>query len=264
MRDIEEVQRQTTEVSESEVDSGTMGSNDDSQTRPSVFRRVMARDLYDLTRRLKVLEQHSGDAGSVHSKTWSNTVPVLIFLMLFAGSILYIVHRVDSGEELQREETNALRNELESKQYMIDELHQIVRQQARSQRAIAAAAPLARDRVATAAVPVREADTLPNSAPVRQRPLRASLPASLEPGEVLLIVASTPIKEEALDLAQALERDGHASEVVLGLIGYYGVALGRFEFEQAERMKTSMVESAPENPAPYLMPERLIDSYVYP
>lgn len=37
----------------SEVDSVTMGSDDDSQTRPSVFRRVMARDLYDLTSRLE-------------------------------------------------------------------------------------------------------------------------------------------------------------------------------------------------------------------
>ena len=241
-----------------------MESNDDSQTRPSVFRRVMARDLYELTRRVEGLERHSVTAPAVRSKTWSYTVPVLIFLMFFAGSILYIGYRVDSVEKLQREETNALRNELESKQYMIDELHQIVRHQARSQRAFAAAVPLARDEVTTAAVPVGEADTMPNSAPFKQRPSRASLPASLEPGEVLLIVASTPIKEEALDLAQTLELDGHASEVVLGLIGYYGVALGRFEFEQAESMKTSMVESAPENPAPYLMPERSIDSYVYP
>ena len=248
----------------SEVDSVTIGSDDDSQTRPSVFRRVMARDLYDLTTRLELLEWHSVNAPSVPPKIWLYTVPVLIFLMLFAGSVFYIGHSVDSVEELQREETNALRYELESRQYMIDELQQIVRQQARSQRAIAAVVPLRRDEIATAAVPVGEADTMPNNAPFGRRPPRASLPASLEPGEVLLIVASTPIKEEALDLAQTLELDGYASEVVLGLIGYYGVALGRFEFEQAESMKTSMVESAPENPAPYLMPERLIDSYVYP
>ena len=244
----------------SEVDSVTMGSDDDSQTRPSVFRDVV-RVLCDLTSRLEIVERHSAN---VRSKTWSYTVPALIFLMVFAGSFLYTGHRVDSVEKLQREETNALRNELESRQYMIDELHQIVRQQARSQRAIAAAVPLARDEVATAAIPAGKADTMPNSAPFRQRPPRAPLPASLEPGEVLLIVASTPIQEEALDLAQTLELDGHASEVVLGLIGYYGVALGRFEFEQAESMKTSMVESAPENPAPYLMPGRMIDSYVYP
>ena len=108
----------------SEVDSVTIGSDDDSQTRPSVFRRVMARDLYDLTTRLELLERHSVNAPSVPPKMWSYTVPVLIFLMLFAGSIFYIGHSVDSVEELQREETNALRYELESRQYMIDELQQ--------------------------------------------------------------------------------------------------------------------------------------------
>ena len=55
------------------------------------------------------------------------------------------------------------------------------------------------------------------------RPPRAQLPASLELGQVLLIVASTLSEEEALDLALALELDGHASEVVRGMTGYYGV-----------------------------------------
>ncbi len=263
MRNIEEVKGQTTEVNVSEVDSVTMGSDDNVQTRSGVFRRIIGGDPDD-TMRLEVLKLHSWNPFSALSTAWSYTVPVLIFLMLLVGSIRYSGHRVDNVEKLQRNETNALRNELESQQYMIDELHQIVRKQARSQRPIAAASPSATDEFVTNAVLVGEADAVPKSAPALQRPARAPLPASLEPGQVLLIVASTPIKEEALDLARTLELDSHASEVVLGLTGIYGVALGRFEFEQAESMKTSMVESAPEKPAPYLMPDALIDSYVYP
>ncbi len=261
MRNIEEVKGQTTEVNVSEVDSVTMGSDDNVQTRSGVFRRIIAADPDD-TMRLEVLKLHSWNPFAALSTARSYTVAVLIFLMLLVGSIRYSGHRVDNVEKLQREETLALQNELESKQHVIDQLQQTIRQQARSQRAIAEAPALAIEESATVAV--GEADAVPKSAPALQRPARAPLPASLEPGQVLLIVASTPSEEEALDLALALELDGHASEVVRGLTGYYGVALGRFEFEQAESMKTLMVESGVAKSTPYLMPDALIDSYVYP
>lgn len=263
MKNIEEVKRQTNEDYVS-VDDAVMLWSDDSVTRCSDD--DVAADPDD-TMTLEVLKLHSWNPFSALSTAGSYTVPILIFLMLLVGSIRYFgysVDSVDSVEKLQRKESNALRNELKSQQYMLDELRQIVRQQARSQRSIAAASPLATDEFVTNAVPVGENDAVPKSAQALQRPARAPLPASLEPGQVLLIVASTPIKEEALDLAQTLEFDSHASEVVLGLTGFYGVALGRFEFEQAESIKMSMVESAPEKSAPYLMPDALIDSFIYP
>ncbi|MGI9257273.1 MAG: hypothetical protein ACR2QQ_00420 [Gammaproteobacteria bacterium] len=248
----------------SEVDRVKTESSDDSQARPSVFRRVMARDLYDLKKRLDVLEQDSEPAPEPPEKMWSYVIPALILLPLFVGAYLYFGHRIDSVDELQHEETDALRSEIELRQYMIDELHQIVRQQANAQRAIVAAQTATENDVVTAADQTEAEGATANNEPSEQGDRDESLPSALAAGEVLLIVASTAIKEEALELAQALERDGHASEVVLGLIGYYGVALGRFDFEQAESLRTSMIESAPDDPAPYLMPQRMIDSFVYP
>ena len=248
----------------SEVDSVKTESSDDSQARPSVFRRVMARDLYDLKKRLDVLEQDSEPAPEPPERKWSYAIPALIFLPLFVGVFLYFGHRIESVDEMQRLETESLRSEIELRQYMIDELHQIVRQQANAQRAIVAAETATGNDVAIATDQADGENATANDEPSGQGGLREVLPVSLNAGEVLLIVASTAIKEEAIELAQALERDGHASEVVLGQIGYYGVALGRFDFEQAENMRTSMIESAPRDPAPYLMPERMIDSFVYP
>lgn len=252
MRKFEEVNQQTAEAGVPEVENDTIATDE-----------IIAMELGD-TMRLEVLKLPGRNPFTKPSKAWLYTALSLIFLMLIVGGIRYFGYRVDNVIDLQREETVALRNELESKQSMIDELNEVVRQQARAQQAITAAAPAAGDESAIASIPVAKSDTVSISAQPTDLEPRAPLPASLEPGEVLLIVASTPFRQEALDLALTLEHDSHASEVVLGLTGYYGVALGRFEFEQAEQLRISMVESAPDNPAPYLMPDALIDSYVYP
>ena len=248
----------------SEVDSVTTESSDDSQTRPSVFRRVMARDIYDLRKRLEQLEQDDDPVPEPPEKIWSYAIPALVLLPLVFAAFLYVGYRIDSVDELLTEQTDGLRDELELRRYMIDELQQIVRQQAIEQREIVASETAISADITVATDEVAATDAASNAEPADQGELREALPASLEPGQVLLIVASTAIKEEAVELAQALERDGHESEVVLGLIGYYGVALGRFDFTQADSIRTSMIESAPEDPAPYLMPERMIDSFVYP
>lgn len=243
MRNIEKVERQTIDINESEVDSDALESDDNVRSYSDIFRRILTENQYDLTRRVEVLERHSGNPFSALSTAWSYTVPVLIFLILLVGAMRYFGHRVDYIEKLHHEEILALRNEFESKQHAIDTLPQAIRQQARAPRAIAVA---------------------PNSAPAGERPPRAQLPASLELGQVLLIVASTVSKEEALDLALALELDGHASEVVLGMTGYYGVGIGRFDFDLAERTKSYLVENGIVNSMPYFMTDALIDSYIYP
>lgn len=240
------------------LDNDATESDDSGQTGSGVFRRLMARDLYELTRRVDGLERHTGNPFSTLSTSWPYIALALIFLVLFAGSMLYFGQRIDNIEKLQRRETLAQRSELESKQRMIDELQQAIRQQADTLRAISASPPSATEETATAAEAVALADA------ASQRPARAPLPASLEPGEVLLIVASTLTMEEALEQALALELDGHASEVIRGMTGYYGVALGRFDFEQAKSKKSFLVESGVVNSTPYLMTDETIDSYVYP
>lgn len=215
-------------------------------TRSGVFRRIMARDLYDMTRRLDALEEHAQNPFSTFLTSWPHVVLVLLLLVILFGNILYFGSRIDGIEALQREETLAHYAELESKQRMIDELQQTIRKQADMLRAIDA----------------EDGDAVPKSA----RPVtsRESLPAALMAGEVLLIVASTLTREDAIDQAVALEPDGYASEVILGKTGYYGVALGRFEFEQAKSMKSFMVEAGIVDTTPYLITDESIDSYVYP
>lgn len=234
---------------------------DNSRSRSGVFRRIMARDLYDVTKRVEELEQSTRSPWSKFLTSWPHIAFLLILVMLFVGSILYFGHRIGEVEMLQRQEILALRSELESKQTMIDELRQTIQQQARSLRATTASSVLATDVSEPAMIMAEDVDTVRISAPPLKS--RTPLPAYLKPGEVLLIVASTLTKEEAIDQALALELDGHASEVILGVSDYYGVALGRFDFEQAKRMKSSIVTSESVN-TPYLINDESIDSYVYP
>jgi hypothetical protein len=231
-------------------------------TRSGVFRRVMARDLYDMTRRLNDLEERARNPFSTFLTAWPHIVLVLLLLVILFGNILYFGHRIDSIETLQREETLAQYAELESKQRMINELRQTIRQQADSMRAMIAASALTTAEPGTATTAVEDADAVPKRAPSSK--LREPLPAFLGPGEVLLIVASTLAKEDAIDQARAFELDGYASEVILGKTGYYGIALGRFDFKQAKSMKSFMVETGVAKATPYLIIDESIDSYVYP
>lgn len=215
-------------------------------TRSGVFRRIMARDLYDMTRRLNDLEEHAQNPFSTFLTAWPHIALVLLLLVMLFGNILYFGHRIDGVKTQQREDSLDLYAELESKQRVIDELRQTIRQQADSLRATA----------------VKDTDAAPKRAPSLKQ--REPLPAFLRPGEVLLIVASTLTEEDAIGQALALEPDGYASEVILGKTGYYGVALGRFDFKQAKSMKSFMVESGVAKTTPYLITDESIDSYVYP
>ena len=237
-------------------------SDDSGLSRSGVFRRVMARDLYDVTKRLTQLEEYAKNPFSTFLTSWPHIVVVLFFLLLLIGNIMYFGYRIDEVETLHQEETLAQYAELESKQRMIDELRETIRQQADSMRAMVAASTLPAEESGTEATAVDDTDAAPKSPSSSNS--RAPLPALLQPGEVLVIVASTLIREDAIEQAQALEPDGFASEVILGKTGYYGVALGRFDFEQAKSMKSFLVDSGVVTTTPYLITDESIDSYVYP
>lgn len=230
-------------------------------SRSGVFRRVMARDLFDVTKRITELEEYARNPFSTFLTSWPHIALVLFFLLLLIANMMYFGYRIDEVETLHREETLAQNAELESRQRIIDELRETMRQQADTMRAMIASSSRT-DESATSGIAANGADEVPkNTSSGKQR---APLPTSLEPGEVLLIVASTLIKEDAIDQALAFEPDGFASEVILGKTGYYGVALGRFDFEEAKNMKSFLVDSGVVNTTPYLITDESIDSYVYP
>jgi len=249
------------EVSVSVPESVPTELEDTGNSRSGVFRRIMARDLYDVTKRVSDLEESVEDPVSAFLTSWPQVVLLVVMLVLLLGSFLYYGQRIESIERRHSEESASWFSELESKQRMVDELRETLRQQASSLRTMsAAAASLAKEPEATDTA--GETDAAPRSAS-SSKP-REPLPASLEPGEVLLIVASTLSKEEAIDRALAFEPDGFASEVILGKTGYYGVALGRFDVQQAQSMKSFLVDSGIVDTTPYLIADESIDSWVYP
>lgn len=98
-----------------------------------------------------------------------------------------------------------------------------------------------------------------NQRPTGHRPIADGL----EQGQVLLIIASTLSEEAALNHARRLQDRGHKSEVILSTNGYYGVALGRFSYEQARGMD-EVTNQQGIRPSSYLMRASSIRSYVYP
>lgn len=222
----------------------------------------MARDLYDVTKRVQELEETTRSPFSTFLASWPQIVLVIIFFLLLVGNITYFSHRINEVEALHREETIAQSAELESKQQMIDELREIIREQADTLRTQAASTVLPADESATVVTGGDDAGVAPKNESSSEP--RTSLPAQLQPGEVLVIVASTLIKEEAIERASALEADGFASEVILGKTGYYGVALGRFDLQQAKSTKSFLVDSGVYKTTPYLINEDSIDTFVYP
>lgn len=234
---------------------------DTGNSRSGVFRRIMARDLYDVTKRVTDLEESAEDPVSSFLTSWPQVVLLVVMLLLLLGSFLYYGQRIERIEKLHSAESASWFSELESKQRMIDELRETLRQQAGSLRAMTVpSGSIAKQ--PEAGETASENDTAPRSAS-SSKP-REPLPAFLEPGEVLLIVASTLSKEEAIDRALAFEPDGFASEVILGKTGYYGVALGRFDVQQAKSMKSFLIDSGIVSTTPYLISNESIDSWVYP
>ena len=248
----------------SAVEDITRDSEDTGNSRSGVFRRIMARDLYDVTKRVQELEETTRNPISQFLASWPQIVLVIIFFLLLVGNITYFSHRINNVEAVHREEEIARSAELESKQQMIDELRETIREQANTLRSLAASPALPAlptDQSGPAATSTEETVVAPQRA---SSEVRTPLPAVLQPGEVLVIVASTLVREEAIERASVLEADGFASEVILGKTGYYGVALGRFDLQQAKSMKSFLIDSGVYKTTPYLINEESIDSFVYP
>lgn len=245
----------------SAVEDITRDSDDTGNSRSGVFRRIMARDLYDVTKRVEELEETARSPLSMFLASWPQIVLVIIFFLLLVGNITYFSYRINEVEMLHREETIVQSAELASKQQMIDELRETIRQQADTIRAMTASPVSPAEQPETTTTSTEEAGDAPQKEPSM---VRTPLPAQLQPGEVLVIVASTPVREEAIERASALEADGFASEVILGKTGYYGVALGRFDLQQAKSMKSFLIDSGVYKTTPYLINQDSIDSFVYP
>lgn len=247
------------------LESVTTETNDNGESghsRSGVFRRIMARDLYEVKKRVDELQEINQDPVSRFLTSWWHILLMVILVMLIIGSMLYFGNRLERNEAAWRQETVALRVDLDLQKIMIEELRQTVRAQSSSIRAMTAASTPAT--VVPEPATITAEDNNAATASATSSNTRTPLPAFLLPGEVLLIIASTLTEEDAIDRALALEHDGHDTEVILGESGYYGVALGRFEFQRAKYMKSFLVESGVVNTTPYLITDESIDSYVYP
>ena len=225
---------------------------DSGPTRSGVFRRVMARDMYELEKRIHDLEQSAaGIFGSI-----SGLLPYIaisaVFLVLFLGTILYLSDRIAEINGIHSENYIELQLQLDAQRREADRLVAALQTES---------AINADHR--NAATQTNPADPPAEVTPT-ERPEREPIGEDLQPGEVLLIVASTPSEDEALGHARRLEAAGHNSEVILSNTGYYGVAIGRFTYEHAKNMKEIINESGVETSSAYIMGPSSVTSYVYP
>ena len=244
------------EDAENVFDTQSPDNDDSIQTRSGVFRRIMARDLYELSKRVDTLEGRApGGSGSL-APIWPHLALASVFFLMFAGAIVYFGYLNDRLAAQHRQDTATLRAEIDARDRSIGELRETVLEQSRAVRALSAQRTAQLALLGSSSSPAQPANPEPF--------VREPLPHQLASGQVVLIIASSPDEEEAIAMAKALETDGHASEVVRGSSGYFGVALGRFEFEKARDMKTFVVESGLSDTTPYLMNDEQIAAYVYP
>ncbi len=80
----------------------------------------------------------------------------------------------------------------------------------------------------------------------------------------LAIVKSTLSKNEAIIFSKQLREKGYLSEVILSLSGYYGVAIGRFDYENGNDEIKEALESGAIGNDPYLMQIERVGEYVFP
>lgn len=78
-----------------------------------------------------------------------------------------------------------------------------------------------------------------------------------------VIIKSTKSKEDAIELAKDLTEMGYSSEVILSATGYYGVALGRYSFDNAKKAIKSPLVSGFINEEPFIMSHDRITAYIY-
>ncbi len=81
--------------------------------------------------------------------------------------------------------------------------------------------------------------------------------------KVFIIVGSTTSKDDAIEHAIALKSKGYSSEVILSSSGYYGIALGRFNFANTNNViKKAMTNKVATGNA-YVMSTQRVEEYIY-
>lgn len=87
---------------------------------------------------------------------------------------------------------------------------------------------------------------------------------SVPTSQYLVIIESTISKDDAVEKAKALSLLGFSSEVILSVTGYYGVVLGRFNYEESLKAIDKALASRIVTNKPYLMTTDRVASLVYP
>ena len=234
-------------------------AEDSGHTRSGVFRRVMARDLYEIEKRVHGLEQSAaGIFGSIGSLLPYIAISA-VFLVLFLGTLLYFSDQIAALDASHQEDMLPMQLQIDAQDQEIREL----RSNLKAAAAIGKRSVGGLQRRDAGDERVNDVSAPPPIEGTETKP-RKPTGEGLQPGEVLLIVVSTPSESEALDHARRLESAGHSSEVILSNSGYYGVAIGRFSYEHAKGMQEIVNESGVETSSSYILGPSSITAYVYP
>ena len=98
-----------------------------------------------------------------------------------------------------------------------------------------------------------------------ERIITKQQPVSSTEGEkFFVIVESTSSKTEAIARARSLETRGYSGEVVKTATGFFGIALGRFDFDEAKIAKENAINDKLGTGRPYLINANRVVQYVYP
>lgn len=228
-------------------------------TRSGVFRRVMARDFYEIEKRVHGLEQSTAGIFGTIGGLLPYIAISAVFLVLFLGTLLYFSDQIAALDASHQEDLLPMQLQIDAQDQEIREL----RSNLKAATAIGSRSVVPARQANVAGDRANDSASTPSGDDGATEP-RQPIGESLQPGQVLLIVASTPAESEALDHARRLESAGHSSEVILSNTGYYGVALGRFSYERAKGMQEIVNESGVETSSSYILGPSSISGYVYP
>ena len=81
--------------------------------------------------------------------------------------------------------------------------------------------------------------------------------------KVFIIVGSTTSKDDAIEHAIALKSQGYSSEVILSSSGYYGIALGRFNFANTNNVIKKAMTNKVATESAYVMSTQRVEEYIY-
>jgi len=92
--------------------------------------------------------------------------------------------------------------------------------------------------------------------------IRSPAGQSILNDEYFVIIASLKDREAAINQAEQLKKSGFTPEVIKSVTGYYGVALGRFSFEDAKSARKLAIQKGYHDA--YLMTDERLEEKVYP